>query len=282
TDPANKSMDPVMAFKPFRDCFASWMPPGITDKDYVIAQYDGAIAYMDACIQSIFNTVEALGIEEETMIIINGDHGETLYDHECWFDHHGLYEPTLMVPLIIRYPGKTPVGRRITGFNQHKDLVPTILDLADLPQDIDFDGRSLMTMVNGEVTSFESEMYITECTWMRKHGWRTPEWKLIIALEPDFHFKPEIELYNLMLDPEENNNVANENPDVVDMLRTRMNAWVARREQETGLRNPIHHQGDWHGHKDVGPFKTSQQAYDTLYIGSLEVGAKLQSQSRED
>ena len=42
SDPKNKSMEPVMSFKPFRDYFASWMPPGITDKDYVIAQYDGA------------------------------------------------------------------------------------------------------------------------------------------------------------------------------------------------------------------------------------------------
>ena len=50
-DKRNKSMEPVMAFKPFRDFFASWMPPGITDKDYVIAQYDGAVAYMDAAIQ---------------------------------------------------------------------------------------------------------------------------------------------------------------------------------------------------------------------------------------
>ncbi|MEM7133832.1 MAG: sulfatase [Chloroflexota bacterium] len=282
TDPANESMKPVMEFKPFRDFFAMWMPPGITDKDYVIAQYDGAIAYMDACIQSIFNAVEALGIEEETMIIINGDHGETLYDHECWFDHHGMYDPVLVVPLIIRYPGKTPEGQRVAGFNQHKDLVPTILDLADLPQNIDFDGRSLMSMVHGEVNSFESEMYITECTWMRKHGWRTPEWKLIIALEPDFHFKPEIELYNLLADPEENNNVAEENPDVVDLLRNRMNTWIAKREKESGLPNPIHHQGDWHGHKDVGAFKTSQQAYDTMYIGDPTQAAKLQAESRDE
>ena len=57
-DPSNTSMQPVMEFKPFCDFFASWMPPGITDKDYVIAQYDGAIAYMDACIQAIFNALE--------------------------------------------------------------------------------------------------------------------------------------------------------------------------------------------------------------------------------
>ena len=80
TDPANTSMEPVMTFKPFCDFFASWMPPGISDKDYVIAQYDGAIAYMDACIQSIFTALEAHGIYDETIVVLNGDHGETLYD----------------------------------------------------------------------------------------------------------------------------------------------------------------------------------------------------------
>ncbi|HCK15091.1 TPA: sulfatase, partial [Candidatus Poribacteria bacterium] len=252
-DPNNKSMEPVMTFKPFCDYFATWMPPGITDKDYVIAQYDGAVAYMDACIQSIFNALEAMGIEDETIVVLNGDHGETLYDHECWFDHHGIYDVTLHVPLIIRYPGNIPAGQRVPGFNQHKDLVPTILELAEIDAGINFDGRSLIPMINSEVTSHESEIYLTECTWMRKHGWRTPEWKLIRALEPDFHFKPPVELYNLIHDPDENDNLAETHPDVVELLTERMNAWIAKREAETGLENPIHNQGDWHGHADVGP-----------------------------
>lgn len=281
SDPNNRSMDPVMAFKPFRDFFASWMPPGISDKDYVIAQYDGAVAYMDAAIRSIFTALEAHGIMDETLIILNGDHGETLYDHECWFDHHGMYDVTLHVPLIIRYPGKVPAGKRVTGFNQHKDLVPTILELAGVQTDIAFDGHSLMALARGEVASYESEFYITECTWMRKHGWRTPHWKLMIALEPDFHFKPEVELYNLVEDPHEDNNLAEKEPDVVAFLRGRMDAWIAKREQETGFTNPMLTQGDWHGFKGLGPFKTSQQAYDTLHIGDPKQAATLQAKSRD-
>src|SRR5579884_2304034 len=281
TDPNNKSMEPVMAFKPFRDFFASWMPPGISDKDYVIAQYDGAIAYMDACIQSIFTALEAHGILDETIVVLKGDHGETLYDHECYFDHHGLYDVTLHVPLIIRYPGKIPAGKRVSGFNQHKDLVPTILELAEIETGIHFDGRSLLPMVRGEVASHESEFYITECTWMRKHGWRTPEWKLIVALEPDFHFKPPVELYNLVEDPEENCNLAQQESEVVALLRSRMEAWIAKREKETGFTNPMLTQGDWHGHTGIGPFKTSQQAYDTLHIGDPNQAARLQAESRK-
>ncbi len=281
TDPKNESMKPVMEFKPFRDFFGSWMPPGITDKDYVIAQYDGAIAYMDAAIQRIFTALEAKGLAEDTLVIVNGDHGETLYEHDCYFDHHGLYDCTLTVPLIIRYPGRVPAGKRITGYNQHKDLVPTILELAEIERpDINFDGRSLMQMVRGEVASFESEMYITECTWMRKHGWRTPEWKLIITLEPDFHFKPEVELYNLIADPDENNNLAETEPEVVVLLKTRMEQWIAKREAETGLPNPIHNQGDWHGHEGVGSFTSSQQAYDTMHIGDPTQAAQLQARAR--
>jgi len=280
-DPNNRSMDPVMNFKPFCDYFATWMPPGITDAEYVIAQYDGAIAYMDSCIQSIFNTLETIGILDDTIVILNGDHGETLYDHECWFDHHGLYDVTLHVPLIVRYPHKVPAGKRIGGYNQHKDLVPTILELAEINSGINFDGSSLLPMIGGQIISHESEIYITECTWMRKHGWRTPEWKLIRALEPDFHFKPEVELYNLISDPEEYDNQAESQPEMVDLLTKRMNAWISDRESTTGLVNPIFNQGDWHGQAGIGPFKTSQQAYDTLHIGDPGQAAKLQARSRK-
>jgi arylsulfatase A-like enzyme len=218
---------------------------------------------------------------DETLIVFNADHGETLYDHECWFDHHGIYEPTLHVPLIIRYPAKVAAGQRIAGFNQHKDLAPTILDLADIETDIAFDGKSLVPMMAGEVASHQSEIYITECTWMRKHGWRTPEWKLIVALEPDFHFKPPVELYNLIEDPLEYDNLAHTHPEVVAHLNSRMEAWIAKREKETGLPNPIYHQGDWHGHAGVGPFTSSQQAYDTLHIGDPAQAARLQSEERK-
>jgi len=280
-DPANKSMEPVMNFKPFCDYFINWMPPGITDKDYEIAQYDGAIAYMDACIQRIFNQLETLGILDDTIVVLNSDHGETLYDHECWFDHHGMYDVTLKVPLIIRYPAKIPSGRRVKGYNQHKDLMPTLLDLAEIDTDLELDGRSLMQLVDGGVPSFESSIYITECTWMRKHGWRTPQWKLMVALEPDFHFKPEIELYNLIEDPDENVNVAEEHPEIVAALKTQMETHIAAREQAAGRPNPMYNQPGWHGIPEIDYFESSEQAYEMLHIGDPEQARKIQAEARK-
>lgn len=276
-DPDNKSLKPVYEFKPFRDYFLTWFPPGCTDKDYIIAQYDGEIAYMDACIQNILSKLEALGIEEETLVVFTSDHGETLFDHDCYFDHHGLYECTLTVPLVLRWNGHLPEGKRFIDICQIKDVMPTIMDIMGIETGIKFDGRSLMPLVKGRWREPEPEMYITECTWQRKHGWRTPEWKFFRALEPDFHFKPEIELYNLIKDPGELHNVADENPEVVKMLEERMMKHIERRTAETGRENPMYTNPEWHG-LGCGPFRTSQQAYDMLHIGDPQAARKLQAQ----
>ena len=281
-DPSNKSMEPVMKFKPFRDYFKSWMPKGITDKEYVIAQYDGAVAYMDAAIQSILTALDNLGLSENTIVILNSDHGETLYDHECWFDHHGMYDVTLHVPLIIRWPGHIPEGKTVSGYCQHKDLLPTLKKLMKFKTDAKFDGKSMLPLIEGTKRNLDTEFYITECTWMRKHGWRTPEWKLMIALEPDFHFKPPVELYNLVKDPDELNNVADREMDVVAMLKKKMDNFIAEREKKEGITNPMLTQGAWHGHEEIGgAFSSSEQAYRTMHIGDAASARKLQSREKK-
>jgi arylsulfatase A-like enzyme len=279
-DPANTSLDSMKAFKPFADYLLSWMPEGITDKEYVNALYDGEVAYMDACIQVLLNQLEELGLAENTLLIINSDHGETLDEHDCWYDHHGLYECTLHVPLILRLPGVLPEGVRVPGMTLHQDLVPTILELLDLQPSptIEFDGRSQIPLLTGEVASNYDGFYITECTWMRKHGWRTAEWKLIKALEPDFHGKPEVELYNLTTDPGEVINLADSEPLIVQALSAKLEEHVARREAATGRPSPMKTNLNWHGcpggHE--GPFTSSEQAYNTLHIGSVKTAAQLQ------
>ena len=123
-------------------------------------------------------------------------------------------------------------------------------------------------------------MYITEATWMRKHGWRTPEWKLIRALEPDFHFKPEVELYNLIKDPGENNNVAKENPEIVTCLTKRLEKHIKKREKKTKRTAPIYTNADtWNG---VGKaFESSEEANSTMHIGNPEDARKLQIKDDE-
>jgi arylsulfatase A-like enzyme len=275
-DPSNHSLDKAYAFKPFCDYLSSWFPPGCTDSDYIDAQYDGAIGYMDAAIGNLFAEIAASGLEEETLVVIDSDHGETLTEHEHYYDHHGLYECTLKVPLVFRFPGKVPAGKRIPDIVHMKDVMPTILDLLGVKSGIKFDGRTLTPLLQDKPRVQEPEMYITEATWQRKHGWRTPQWKLIRALEPDIHFHPEIELYDMLTDPEETVNLAEKEPGVVQVLTERMHAYIARREKATGRTNPMYTNLGWHGHGDE-PFKSSEQAYNTLYIGSPKTAQKLQA-----
>ena len=271
-DPNDDRMQKVYDFKPFGTYIGSWVPKGCTNPDYVIAQYDGAVAYMDSCIQVMLEKLKALGIEEDTIVVFVSDHGETLYDHDCYFDHHGMYDCTLVVPFIVCWKNHLPGGKRIADICQLKDVTPTLLDLIGIKKDLPFEGRSLMSLVRGEEREAEPEFYITECTWMRKHGWRTPQWKLIVSLEPDFHFKPEVELYDLIRDPEENCNVADENPEVVEMLRTRMEKFIAKREAETGRPAPIYTNFINNGK----PFASSQEAYDSKFIGGIAEAVSLQ------
>lgn len=236
------TMGGVRNFAPFANFHLSWMPPGITDINYVVAQYDGALAYMDACIQRILTRLEELGQRDNTLIVFTADHGETLTEHDCYFDHHGLYDPTLHVPLIYSCPGYLPVGQRVGGNVLHEDLVPTILEILGLGGkglQRKFDGHSAMSLIRGEASPLHSEFYITECTWMRKRGWRTPQWKYIEAMEPDFHHKPPVELYNLTADPLELHNLADAEPEVVQHLAARMRSWVSKRLKQTHKPDPI-------------------------------------------
>jgi hypothetical protein len=84
-------------------------------------------------------------------------------------------------------------------------------------------------------------------------------------------------LYNLVKDPLELNNLASKEPGIVATLRQRMEAWIARREKATGRPNPMFTNLNWHGTSHEGSFDSSQQAYDTLHIGSVGAANRLQA-----
>jgi arylsulfatase A-like enzyme len=247
SDPDNRSMDPLFACPAFGDYFKSWMGH-VTDIKYPSAQYDSEIAYVDAVLESVFTRMRELGIWEDTLLVIVSDHGEELDEHKMWFDHHGLYDTNLHVPLIFHCPAKLPAGKRVRGMVRLTDLAPTILDFighAELAGKKRMEGKTMVPLMKKDTRSRRGtcdELFLIECSWMKKKGYRNREWKLITALEPDYHGTPDTELYFITEDPKEENNVADAYPHIVRQLKTRIDEWVEKRTKETGNPDPHSYQ----------------------------------------
>ncbi len=239
-DPNNPSMKRVWELEAFSHYFASWMP-GVTDIKFPCAQYDAEIAYCDACLAHVFTFLRERGMDRDTLIIITSDHGEELDEHDLWFDHHGLYDTNLRVPLIMVHPD-LPKGKRVSSWARHQDLAPTVLELAGLnpAEEADFDGVSLVPWIEGHRTDDVCEvLYCTECTWMRRWAVRTRKWHYIKAAGPDQFGKPDRELYDLTIDPGMFKNLAEERSDIVQRMDQMLQQWIEKRTAETGNPDPV-------------------------------------------
>ncbi|HVF11171.1 MAG TPA: sulfatase [Abditibacteriaceae bacterium] len=240
-DVNNHSMDPAWNDDMFKWYFHDWMP-GVTDSEYVNALFDAETAYMDWQLRRVFAALKP--IEEETLVILTADHGEILDEQLGFYDHHGLYEGDVHVPLIMYWPGTLPGGKRVPGFVQNVDFVPTFFELTGLPDTANTEGRSLVPCLHGERDGNYDEVYLSEATWQVKRGVINNRWKFIQSIERDVYGRPMQELFDLNADPTEQNNVAEQNPEVVQELKARLDAWVAKRLQETGRTvDPVAEQG---------------------------------------
>lgn len=240
-DPNNHSMDEAWSWDAFKWYFHDWMP-GITDSEYVINLYDGETAYMDRHLRTIFKALAP--VQDDTLVVLTADHGEILDEQMGFFDHHGLYEGDIHVPLIFYWPKKLPAGKRVKGFVQNVDLAPTFLDLAGIPDKDAMEGVSLLPSVFGLRDGNYDTLYLSEATWEVKRAIRNERWKLIDSIEQDPHGRPMQELFDLHADPTEQNNIADQHPEKVQELKAKLDAWVAKRLAETGrAEDPARAQG---------------------------------------
>ena len=95
--------------------------------------YDGEIATSDRSTGVIVDRLRAMGILDNTVLIITSDHGENLGEHGRIGHAISMHETTLHVPLVIRYPSRCEPGRRVSDLVSLVDLLPTVLDLCGLP-----------------------------------------------------------------------------------------------------------------------------------------------------
>jgi arylsulfatase A-like enzyme len=189
--------------------------------------YVGEIAFADAQIGRLLGALEQRGLLDRTIVIVAGDHGESLGDHGE--DDHGIfvYESTMHVPLVIRAPGTG--ARRVGGVVRLTDVAPTVLELLGLPVPA-VDGTSLTSLMTGRATDLDLEAY-AESRYPERLGWsplrslRAARFKLIEAPTP--------ELYDLDRDPFEEHNIYAERSAVALAMTKRLRV-LAREETLTG------------------------------------------------
>ncbi len=244
TDPRRTGMAEALALEPFREPWTRWWGD-VSDIGYPVSQYDGAIAYWDTTFAAFADRLADLGLRDQTLLVLTADHGEEMTEHRMWFDHHGLYDTNVHVPLILSAPGALPAGAVVERTVSLLDVAPTILDLLGLgPLAAGMDGRSLVPLLQGEARSAgpQEGLLLTECSWMKKRALRTERWKAIFSLEPDFHDRPAVELYDLLVDPGERCNLAAARPHVVEELREALERRLSERMAASDRPDPFSYQ----------------------------------------
>ena len=214
---------PFLAWVHFFDPHHPYEPPAPYSGRLAYA-YDGEIAFMDAQIGRLLDGLDRHGLRERTLIVVAGDHGESLGEHgEA---QHGLflYGATLRVPLIMSFSGKLPASRVIDGSVQLVDVLPTILDVLGWDVDATMDGRSVLTAWESGNWGFEpcygeSDYPRLSFGWSSLRSLTTERWKYVAAPRP--------ELYDRVADPGELANVISSQPKVASRLQTTLSQMEA-------------------------------------------------------
>ena len=200
----------------------------IPSLEYVSDLYDAEVAYLDYEIGRLFEYLAAVDLLDQTMVVLFGDHGENMTEHDAWFDHAGLYDSVVHVPVIIWAPGVVPESE-VTDLISTVDVKPTVLDFLRMPAVEGLDGRSLRPLVEGTGTGHRDAVFLSECTWQAKRGVRTPDWKFIRCVDPGVYPRNGIELYDLRRDPTEQTNLAGERPELARQMDAMLSEWLNER-----------------------------------------------------
>lgn len=217
----------------------------ITDAEYIVAQYDAEIVYLDDYISELFDLLRLTGLEENAFIMFMSDHGEEMYEHGIFFDHHGLYDSNIHTPLFAKLPGQAK-GQRITHHVRHEDIAVTLLDVAGIEVPAEMVGRSLLPFMRGETpNNWRDDSLLTEeNSWMSKWALRKDGFKLIKARANDWHNFPPRELYYIPSDPGETHNLVEAESKLADEMDEELEARISEGLKQYGRTiDPIVEQG---------------------------------------
>ena len=120
------------------------------DLNQLLALYDGEIMWCDAHVKLLLERLDALGLAQDTVVVVTSDHGTEFFDHGQKGHRRTLYDEALRVPLIVRAPGSLAAGSVVEGVTRTVDVGPTLLELCGLGGAGQLEGVSLVAAARGE------------------------------------------------------------------------------------------------------------------------------------
>jgi arylsulfatase A-like enzyme len=197
---------------------------GIREVDYYIAQYDGAISFIDEQIGVLLKAIQDLKLDKKTLIVLTSDHGEYMGEHDFYFFHHFIpYDCLIKVPLILKYNTILPKHKIVDQRVALIDIVPTIFGLLGIDAKMKASGMDLVPMILKDKhypsrTIFSEVFLVGDNSKPRFTSVREGDWKLIYD-----SLLEKYELYNLKNDPSELINLAEIEKIKCGSLKQRLN-----------------------------------------------------------
>jgi iduronate 2-sulfatase len=193
-------------------------------KRNLIHGYYASVSYVDTQIGKVLAELKSSGLDENTIVVLWGDHGFHLGELGIWTKHVN-YEIANNIPLMIKAPGVTESGSSTEQLAETVDIYPTLTDLAGLPRPNTtepLDGESMVPVLKNPETRVSDHAYHTYPRGkrigraIRTERYRLVEWKEVGA-HPD---SADIELYDYAGGPVEQKNIADEAPNVFKRMKT--------------------------------------------------------------
>ncbi len=190
----------------FTDVNQGRRPFSQAEREHLVRLFDGNLAFADQEVGALRRAMEAEGLWDRTVVIVAADHGEELFERG-WIGHNvHVYEPSVRVPLIVRFPKSAGLaGKRVAALADLLDVAPTIADIVGARgqggSDREFQGRSLLPVVEGAPGK---PAVLSRTVWDRpRYALRDERYKFLYYTQTGEEW-----LYDLEADPGETRDVA--------------------------------------------------------------------------
>ncbi|HEY1912950.1 MAG TPA: sulfatase-like hydrolase/transferase [Vicinamibacterales bacterium] len=210
----------------FYDAHSPYQPPEPFKSRYEGRPYIGEIAFVDSQVGRLLGYLDAHDLARNTVVIVMGDHGESLGEHGEATHGFFVYQSTMHVPLLIRAPFDAMGGRRVADVVRSIDILPTAMELLSIKSGERFEGTSLVPLMTGAKKELGLAAY-SEAIYPRFHfGWS--DLRALTAGRYKFVAAPRPELYDLQQDPTESKNIYPERQALGDRMNQEMIALETR------------------------------------------------------